>query len=394
MQEWSSTIADATATAKSPAAALRLRDLAPEVVDAWLQSLLHAAGDPYEPLDLPPTAPLAAAYRGLGVQLFDEAVEQLGTSTSIEGWERLRPLPTGLVREIRREARPSWRVAADLNLLLAATFRALHAAGPPLRDPKVFEASSRAIGAAAVRLVRVLDAAASRLQRERAFALLSMTEMLVHELRNRLGAAETASQMLMKPVVQAADEAWLARVSSLIGASIQDAFGALDDVRSLVSDETAPDTALTRAVSLPLLVQEVIAEVHTFAARAGVELVRTEHLAEMEVAAGPLRLILGNLVRNGVTYCDPAKDRRVVRIAAQSFGHGGLRVEVRDNGVGIAAEDLERIFSYDAGETGDGVGLGLAIARETADRLGASLEVSSEVGSGTTFTLTLPPLDG
>jgi two-component system, NtrC family, sensor kinase len=69
-----------------------------------------------------------------------------------------------------------------------------------------------------------------------------------------------------------------------------------------------------------------------------------------------------------------------------------LRIIVRDDGAGIPAEILPRIFEpfLTTKETGRGVGLGLAISRSILERHNGTIEVQSELGRGTTFTLTLP----
>ncbi|HUC28588.1 MAG TPA: ATP-binding protein [Candidatus Acidoferrum sp.] len=69
-----------------------------------------------------------------------------------------------------------------------------------------------------------------------------------------------------------------------------------------------------------------------------------------------------------------------------------VRVVVRDDGAGISPEILPRIFEpfLTTKETGRGVGLGLAISRSIVERHSGSIEVQSEPGRGTTFTVTLP----
>jgi two-component system, NtrC family, sensor kinase len=71
---------------------------------------------------------------------------------------------------------------------------------------------------------------------------------------------------------------------------------------------------------------------------------------------------------------------------------GAVRIIVRDDGCGIPAEILPRMFEpfLTTKETGRGVGLGLAISRSILERHNGSIEVQSEVGRGTTFTVTLP----
>ena len=71
---------------------------------------------------------------------------------------------------------------------------------------------------------------------------------------------------------------------------------------------------------------------------------------------------------------------------------GHVRIVVRDDGSGISPEILARIFEpfLTTKETGRGVGLGLAISHSILERHNGSIEVQSELGRGTTFTVTLP----
>ena len=101
--------------------------------------------------------------------------------------------------------------------------------------------------------------------------------------------------------------------------------------------------------------------------------------------------ILVNLISNAKYACDSSEhgDKRItVRVS-----HAGarMRVEVGDNGVGIPAEDLDRIFNHGFTTKKDGHGFGLHSAANTAKELGGSLNVQSDgLGQGATFTLELP----
>lgn len=104
-----------------------------------------------------------------------------------------------------------------------------------------------------------------------------------------------------------------------------------------------------------------------------------------------LSLVLQNLVSNAVKYT-PGKG--AVRVAASPDGAGkGWRVEVADQGPGIPPDRLSELFdSFTRGPTHGqpGVGLGLAIAQQAAQLLGARLWVESQPGSGSTFYIDLP----
>jgi signal transduction histidine kinase len=98
--------------------------------------------------------------------------------------------------------------------------------------------------------------------------------------------------------------------------------------------------------------------------------------------------ILQNLVGNAVKYCN----RGEIRISINP-GPGVKRISVSDTGPGIAPERLEQLFApFVRGQTHGqtGVGLGLYIARQSAEILGATIWAESKLGEGTTFYLQLP----
>ncbi len=111
----------------------------------------------------------------------------------------------------------------------------------------------------------------------------------------------------------------------------------------------------------------------------------------VEVLADPDRLqqVLLNLLTNAIKFTPPGG-----RISV-SCGRDGDRVllRVRDTGVGIAPDQLQRIFEpfvqLDATRA-DGVGLGLAISRELTSAMGGELTAESAPGEGTVFTIALP----
>jgi two-component system sensor histidine kinase SenX3 len=101
--------------------------------------------------------------------------------------------------------------------------------------------------------------------------------------------------------------------------------------------------------------------------------------------------VLVNLLDNAVKYSDA--DQVSVRV---QVADGKVFVAVGDEGRGIAMADRERIFEkfYRADpqlrHAPSGTGLGLYIARELTQRMGGSLDVTSEPGQGSTFTVALP----
>lgn len=113
---------------------------------------------------------------------------------------------------------------------------------------------------------------------------------------------------------------------------------------------------------------------------------------DLRVEADPNEVgrIVANLLDNAARYGGP----RPARIRTASIDRDAI-LDVTDEGQGIAAADLDRIFEpfhrvhAEAGAP-DGSGLGLAIARSLAERNGGRLTVTSQPGTGATFRLTLP----
>ncbi|MEX0828155.1 MAG: ATP-binding protein [Haliea sp.] len=111
-----------------------------------------------------------------------------------------------------------------------------------------------------------------------------------------------------------------------------------------------------------------------------------------------LDIVLEKLLDNALQYT-PEGEIRVNWQIEEGDGRQQLLVSVRDNGIGIAEDDQERVFerytrveSQDVGGTGSG--LGLYIARELLKRQGGTLTVRSRRGVGSEFTVTLPVVPG
>jgi len=100
-----------------------------------------------------------------------------------------------------------------------------------------------------------------------------------------------------------------------------------------------------------------------------------------------MRRIIGNLVSNALKYSPPDS---AIHLTLSQDGES-VRCQVTDHGIGIPADDLKHLFEpfHRAANVGDiaGTGLGLSIAREAVLTHGGSIEVESEVGQGTTFTV-------
>ena len=99
---------------------------------------------------------------------------------------------------------------------------------------------------------------------------------------------------------------------------------------------------------------------------------------------------LGNLLDNAVKYTPPGGCIQVSATQYELF----CRIDVRDNGIGIAEEEQAQIFGrfYRGRQVREqeGLGIGLYLAREIAQKQGGYLKLSSRPGQGSTFSLYLP----
>jgi signal transduction histidine kinase len=164
----------------------------------------------------------------------------------------------------------------------------------------------------------------------------------------------------------------------------------LDDFFDLAKLESASFALDIDEVDVIELLHEQVAAVrmrHPFVA------VEVAFEAAPFIHSDPSRVaqIVTNLLENAAKYGGPSP-HITVRLRCDD----DLRIEVQDGGVGIPLEEHERIFdrayrlTQRDGTPREGLGLGLYISRPVAQRLGGALTVQSEVGRGSTFTLTLP----
>ncbi|MFQ5515418.1 MAG: response regulator [Myxococcota bacterium] len=155
----------------------------------------------------------------------------------------------------------------------------------------------------------------------------------------------------------------------------------------------------TRAFDLQAVIEEAVAVMSPLARDKGITLVSTyESDAPRWVMGDPARVrqILFNLLSNAVKFTTVGGVTVHTACDELSSEHTTLRVEVRDTGIGIAPEALDRIFEKftqaDASTTRrfGGTGLGLTITRELIVRMGGRIEAESDEGSGSIFRIHLP----
>ncbi|GAA0680711.1 ATP-binding protein [Natronoarchaeum mannanilyticum] len=118
--------------------------------------------------------------------------------------------------------------------------------------------------------------------------------------------------------------------------------------------------------------------------------ITAEELPHVEGDAGQLRQLFQNLLQNAIEYSGDEPPR--IRVGAERAGDE-WRVTVRDEGIGIDADAQEQIFELferlDAGSDHSGSGIGLALCHRIAEHHGGEIEVESEPGRGSAFSVTV-----
>jgi len=214
-----------------------------------------------------------------------------------------------------------------------------------------------------------------------------------HELRTPLNAiagyADLVTMGLRGPVTdeQRSDLERIKRAS-------QHLLGLINDILSFAKLEAGQVELDVGDVSVPATVAEVEGLLAPQLAAKGLQYMAGSCATDLVARADPerLRQILLNLLGNAAKFT-PEGGQIAIECAEQDHE---VAIRVRDTGIGIPPEALERIFDpfvqvgRDLRAPSDGVGLGLAISRDLARRMGGDLTVESRVGEGSTFTLLLP----
>jgi len=223
--------------------------------------------------------------------------------------------------------------------------------------------------------------------------LENFNRMVSHELRQPIGALQFAIRL----AEQCEDRQARAGYQDVIERNLTRLVRLTDQLAMMSRLKTPADNSQTQHLPLELVAREVERQLGEMANRRGVQIVIDEALPVVDVDVAAVELILVNLVSNAIKYSDPAKPARIVEVRGESRPDACV-IRVHDNGVGIPAEHLPRIFerAYRAHadrdeELGtDGFGLGLAIVRDCVADQGGHVGVESVLGEGATFTVTLP----
>jgi CheY-like chemotaxis protein/CHASE3 domain sensor protein len=215
-----------------------------------------------------------------------------------------------------------------------------------------------------------------------------------HELRTPLNSTLILSQLLSENAAGRLlpEEVEYART---IQSSSNDLLLLINDILDLAKVESGKIELHPEKTEIRSLLEGIIKTFAPMAKRKGIALVveiRQEIEEEMMVDSLRLEQIFRNLVSNALKFTE----RGMVTVSASKTAANQISFEVSDTGIGIAKDKLETIFEAFQQADGStsrqygGTGLGLTISRDLAHLLGGEIQVESEIGKGSRFSLTLP----
>lgn len=242
------------------------------------------------------------------------------------------------------------------------------------------------------RRAQVLEAENRHIQADSRFKS-RLLATLSHEFRTPLNAIIGFADLLGRDRV-AEDRAKRTGFVSHIASSGRRLLRLVEDMLDLATSESEGFVFKPETVPLSPLVQEVVDALAASAQRQGVHVQADVDLALPPLQLDPLRLkqVLFNYLSNAIRF-SPGGGTVVLRARAE--GDARFRIEVEDQGIGIAEADLPRLFTefgqLDTGDrrAHDGAGLGLALVRRLVEAQGGQVGVRSVPGKGSVFHVVL-----
>ncbi|BAZ33266.1 response regulator receiver sensor signal transduction histidine kinase [Cylindrospermum sp. NIES-4074] len=215
--------------------------------------------------------------------------------------------------------------------------------------------------------------------------------MLSHDIRNPLNTILLAAGLLQNNDERLTKEKKLTHLQ-MIRSAIKNMAQLLDEVSFIGKADTGKLRCELVSMDLEAFCRQLVEEAQLTAAVKHITLIFASfgEVGEFLGDESLLRHILGNLLNNAIKYSLPGGTVRFELIGQDDT----VIFRFQDWGIGIAKKDQKRLFQpFHRGEnvgSTPGTGLGLAIAKKCVEAHGGEIVVNSQVGVGTTFTVTLP----
>ncbi len=218
---------------------------------------------------------------------------------------------------------------------------------------------------------------------------------VAHELARPLAGLQLGIESLRKGAIDDADLADDLLVD--MGQTVRRLERLIDDITLAARPERNPIELQRTALAVEPFLKGVATRYWSLANSRELKLdVQVEPgLAPVWADERRINQIMGNLMDNAIKFTPPAN---TIRLSAESAGSGTIRIQVKDGGQGISADELSHLFEpFYQGDVGrrikQGMGLGLSIARQLALAHGGSLTLQNHSEGGTLATVMLPAAD-
>jgi signal transduction histidine kinase len=213
-----------------------------------------------------------------------------------------------------------------------------------------------------------------------------------HELRTPLNAIIGFSEVLSERMFGEINKKQAEYIGDILESG-QHLLSLINDILDLSKIEAGRMELEPTEFDLPSVIENTLILVRERAQRHGITLGRAvnERLGTIRGDERKVKQVLLNLLSNALKFTPEGGE---IEVRAQ-MRDGAAEISVRDTGVGIAPEDQEAVFEEfrqvgTASKKVEGTGLGLAISRKFIELHGGRIWVKSKLGTGSTFTFTLP----
>jgi two-component system sensor histidine kinase GlrK len=314
------------------------------------------------------------------------ARDKASAAADVVGWLTLAGIGVAVSLSYinaRRVSHPLKRLVRELHLVGKGEFRR-HV---DVRSPAEVAELMRAFNWMAARLAKLDE------MKEGFIAHIS------HELRTPLTAIREGTALLQEEIPGPLSAAQR-EVVDIVRDHCERLYRFLSSVLDLSKMEAGMMEYIRVPSDLRAMLERSVQMVQLSAQRKGIrlEVVCSSALPLVSVDEGRMQQVFDNLLSNALKFTPPGG---IIRVSAACEGEarrGGPWVEIRvsDTGIGIPADEVERVFEkfYQSPqhrqEGGRGTGLGLAIARHVVEAHGGRIWAESQVGRGSTFIILLP----
>jgi PAS domain S-box-containing protein len=257
----------------------------------------------------------------------------------------------------------------------------------------ILDSEGRAAGVIAIGRDRteVRELEGQVLHAEKLATLGQLAAGIVHEINNPLTSISVYGEYLLGKLERSGAEASdLQRVERIL----ESADRIMSFTRNLLTYARP-----SKEEAQPLAINDVVEEAVRFCehlirdSRVSIERDFATDLPKVNAVPGQLHQVFVNVITNA---CNAADERGgIIRLRTGLVGHDQIRIDVEDQGVGIAPSDLDRVFEpfFSTRRRGQGTGLGLSIVKSIVERHQGRIEIHSQTGKGTLVQITVPCAD-